>query len=67
MEEQSIALTAQDKHLNVRACYTKDKEENPPALENFNERQRTIDMQTYYWVKTLFDPTPLRSSSSKVE
>jgi uncharacterized protein YaeQ len=70
MEEQSVALTAQENYLNVRACYTKDREENPTALENFNKRQRTIDMQTYYWVKTLFDPNApeiKRACSSKVE
>jgi hypothetical protein len=57
MDEQSVALTAQENYLNIRACHTRTTDENPPELGRFDERQRTIDMQAFYWVKTLFDPT----------
>ena len=55
VEHQSVALSAQDNYLNIRACYTRENDMNPPELENFNARQRTIDVQAYYWFKTLFD------------
>jgi hypothetical protein len=42
MDEQSVALTAQENYLNIRACHTKTEDENPPELSRFNERQRTI-------------------------
>jgi hypothetical protein len=57
MDEQSVALTAQENYLNIRACNTRTTDENPPELGRFNERQRTIDMQSFYWVRTLFEPT----------
>ena len=46
MDEQSVALTAQENYRNIRACHTRTEDENPPELSRFNERQRTIEMQS---------------------
>ena len=54
-EPQSVALSAEENYLNIRACHTKEKDRDPPALENFSQRERKIDVQAYYWFKTLFD------------
>ena len=38
VEHQSVALSAQDNYLNIRACHTREEDMNPPELANFNQR-----------------------------